>query len=85
MGIAKQVVYNSGKKKKVECSRKDRGGAGSRDTRYLGFLPVVAICEFEIDISISPTRLKTIALKPPTAQGRRPSAAFATFDEYFLH
>ena len=40
MGIAKQVVYNSGKKKKVKCSRKDMGGAESRDTRYFGFLPV---------------------------------------------
>ena len=38
IGIDKQVVYNSGKKKKVNRSRKVMGGAGSRDTRYFGFL-----------------------------------------------
>ena len=33
-------VGAAGKKKKVKCSRKDMGGAGSRDTRVFWFLPV---------------------------------------------
>ena len=37
MDFAKQVVYSSGKMKKVKCSRKDMGEAGSRDTQYLVF------------------------------------------------
>ena len=40
---------------------------------------------FAVSFSISPLRLQTISLKPPTTQGRRPSAAFATFDKYLSH